>query len=102
MGKKEFDFYQDVKVTTWVRQSFSVEAETKEEALKMVEKFKTEDIATSDESYLMYDSEWMTETWEEIPVEENGGCATIELYDAENRKMIGHNATIEGYGKNYN
>ena len=101
MAKQEFEFYQDVKVTTWVRQSFSVEAESKEEALKMVEKFKTEDIATSDESHLVYDSEWMTETWEEIPVEENGGCATIELYD-ENGEKIGDNATLEGYGKNYN
>ena len=44
MGKKEFEFYQDVKVTVWARQKFSVEAESKEEALKMVEEFKIKDI----------------------------------------------------------
>ena len=42
MDKKEFEFYQDVKVTVWARQKFTIEAESKEEALKMVEKFKKE------------------------------------------------------------
>ena len=92
MEKKEFNFYQDVKITTWVRQQFTVEAESKEEALKMVEKFKTEDIGSSDESHLVWNTEWQTEAWDEMTVEENGGCATIELYDAENREMIGDNA----------
>lgn len=92
MGKKEFEFYQDVKVTVWARQKFSVEAESKEEALKMVEEFKIKDIGTSDDSHLIWDTEWMTETWEDIPVEENGGCATIELYDGETKKLIGDNA----------
>ena len=92
MGKKEFEFYQDVKVTVWARQKFSVEAESKEEALKMVEEFKMKDIGTSDDSHLIWDTEWMTETWEDIPVEENGGCATIELYDGETKKLIGDNA----------
>ena len=92
MGKKEFEFYQDVKVTVWARQKFTIEAESKEEALKEVEKFKTEDIGSSDDSHLIWDTEWMTETWEDIPVEENGGCATIELYDADTKEMLGDNA----------
>ena len=92
MGKKEFEFYQDVKVTVWARQKFTIEAESKEEAMKMVEKFKSEDIGTSDDSHLIWDTEWMTETWEDIPVEENGGCATIELYGADTKVMIGDNA----------
>lgn len=92
MGKKEFEFYQDVKVTVWVRQKFTIEAESKEEALKEVEKFEKEDIGTSDDSHLIWDTEWMTETWETIPVEENGGYSTVELYDAETKEMIGDNA----------
>ena len=96
MGNKEFEFYQDVKVTVWARQKFTIEAESKEEALKMVEKFKKEDIGTSGDSHLIWDTEWMTETWEDIPVEENGGCATIELYDAQTKEMIGDNALSEG------
>lgn len=89
---KEFRFYQDVKVKTWVRQSFSVEAESKEEALKMVERFKTEDIGSSDEQNLIYDTEWITEAWEEMSVEDNGGFSTIELYDNEFREFLGGNA----------
>lgn len=95
MDKKEFEFYQDVKVTVWARQKFTIEAESKEEALNMVEKFKKEDIGTSGDSHLIWDTEWMTETWEDIPVEENGGCATIELYDAQTKEMIGDNALSE-------
>lgn len=91
MGKKSFEFYQDIKVTCWVRQKFSVESESKEEALKAVEKYKTNDISTSDESHLIWDTEWLTETWEEILVEDNDYCATIELYDAESKEMIGDN-----------
>ena len=68
MGNKEFEFYQDVKVTVWARQKFTIEAESKEEALKMVEKFKKEDIGASGDSHLIWDTEWMTETWEDIPV----------------------------------
>ena len=38
---EKFRFKQDVKVTVWVRQSFMIEAENKEDALKDVERFKT-------------------------------------------------------------
>lgn len=92
MDKKEFEFYQDVKVTVWVRQTFTIEAESKEKALEMVEKFKKEDIGASDDGHLISDTEWLMDTWEDIPVVENGGCATIELYDAETKEMIGDNA----------
>lgn len=95
MEKKSFEFYQDVKVTVWARQRFTIEAESKEEALKEVEKFKTEDIGTSEESHLIWDTEWMTETWEDIPVEDNGGGATIELYDVETKVKLGDNSMKE-------
>lgn len=92
--KREFDFYQDVKVTVWARQKFTIEAESKEEALNMVESYKTKDIGASDDSCLIWDTEWMTETWEDISPEENGGCATIELYDAETKEKLGDNSRI--------
>ena len=95
MAKKEFEFYQDVKIATWVRRQFTIEAESKEEALKMVERFKTEDIGSSDESHRIWNTEWQIEAWDEITVEKNGGCATIELYDAEDRELIGDNAFPE-------
>lgn len=69
----EFNFYLDQKVTTWMRTYFTVEAETKDEAMK---------IAIRD-----YESLCETETWEEIPdvrelitLEDNGGSSTEEIY----------------------
>ena len=40
---KKFKFFQDFKVKVWQRYTFYVEAETKEEALKEVSKFNTEE-----------------------------------------------------------
>ena len=41
MSKEKFDFYLDRKVTIWVREQHSIEAESKEEAKKeMIEAFK--------------------------------------------------------------
>lgn len=85
---EEFEFYQDVKVTVWCRQHFSVEAESKEEALKLVEKYKTEDVSDHED---IIDNEWLFDTWEAMSVEENGGDSTIELYDRESNEMIGSN-----------
>lgn len=85
---KEFEFYQDVKVTIWQRQYISVMAESKEEALKMVEKYKTHDASV----YLSpINTEYLYDTEELMLPEENGGFATIELYDNENNEMIGCN-----------
>ena len=84
---EKFRFKQDVKVTVWVRQSFMIEAENKEDALKDVERFKTMD-ATSE----IYDVELETlwETQELMYPKDNGGSCTIELYD-EHDNLIGQN-----------
>lgn len=85
---KEFEFYQDVKCTIWQRQYISVKAESKEEALKMVEKFKTKDAS----AYMMTTySEFLYETEELVLPEENDGYHTIELYDNETNEMLGCN-----------
>lgn len=76
-----FDFYQDVKVTIWARQKFSIEAESYEEALKQVEKYKTEDASANANGGPDCDIEWLYDTWEPLTPEENGGEPTIELYD---------------------
>lgn len=91
MEKQEFEFYQDVKVSTWVRQRFTIEAESKEEALKMVEQFKTEDIDMTEHSHLIWDIEWMTDAYENMSVEDNHGGSTIELYDRQTKELIGCN-----------
>lgn len=41
---KEFEFYQDIKVTVWERQHFSVEAESYEQALKIAKEYQRKDV----------------------------------------------------------
>lgn len=85
---EKFRFKQDVKITVWVRQSFEIEAESKEDALKKVERFKTEDV-TDEINDVECETLW--ETQELMYPKDNGGSWTIELYD-EHNNLIGQNA----------
>ena len=85
---EKFRFKQDVKITVWVRQSFEIEAENKEDALKNVERFKTEDV-TSEIGDVELETLWDTE--ELMFPEENDNQCTIELYD-DHDNLIGKNA----------
>ena len=85
---EKFRFKQDVKVIVWVRQSFTIEADNKEDALKEVERFKTEDVTGE-----IDDVDWRTlwDTQKLMSPEDNDGMCTIELYD-EHNNLIGQNA----------
>lgn len=85
---EKFRFKQDVKVTVWVRQSFTIEAESKEDALKKAERFKTEDV-TGEIDDVECETLWDTE--ELMLPEENDNQCTIELYD-DHDNLIGQNA----------
>lgn len=84
----EYDFYQDIKVEIWQRLHFTIKADTKEEALEEVEKYKRRDVS---EDFIV-DSEYLFETESMLSPEENGGDATIELYDKTTRRCLGTNA----------
>ena len=84
---EKFRFKQDVKVIVWVRQSFTIEAENKEEALEKVEQFKTVDVTSEIDNV---ECETLWDTQELMWPEENGGMCTIELYD-EHDNLIGKN-----------
>lgn len=91
MEKQEFNFYQDVKVTMWVRSYFSIEAYSKEEALNKVKEFYYEDINDTDSSHLVGDYEWLHDTAVNMEVKDNDGFATIEVYDMNTHECIGCN-----------
>lgn len=84
----EYSFYQDVKVEIWQRQYFTIKADTKEEALEEVEKYKRRDVS---EDFIVENSEYLFETECMLSPEENGGYATIQLYDSKTNEMIGCN-----------
>lgn len=83
---KEFDFFLDEKVTTWMRTRFSIKAETREDAIE---------VAVRDLNKLY------VETWEEVPdvkelmtVEENNGVSTKEIYlDGYQPQRVWENGT---------
>lgn len=85
---EKFRFKQDVKVTVWVRQSFTIEAENKEDALKKVERFKTVDVTSE---ILDVELKTLRDTEELMLPEENDNQCTIELYD-DHDNLIGKNA----------
>ena len=78
--KNSFDFYQDVKVTIWQRQHFSIEADTVEEAREIAKQYKDSDVSFALDAEVD-EVEWLYDTEEHITPEENGGCATIEVYE---------------------
>ena len=80
MEKKEFEFYQDVKVTVWQRQHFRIEAESAEEAREIAKQYANQDISFLEEVEVE-EIEWLYDTEEHIIPEENGGCSTIEVYE---------------------
>lgn len=84
----EYSFYQDVKVEIWLRQYFTINADTKEEALDEVEKYKRRDVA---EDSIVEEAEYLFETGYMLSPEENGGDATIELYDEATGSCLGTN-----------
>ena len=73
---KEFDFYLDQKHTIWYRNTFTIEADTLEEA-----KTKVIELCNTDTGNLPSD-DWdlLHETVEALSVGDNGGEATEELY----------------------
>ena len=86
--------YLDQKVTVWKRISFNCN----EDELKQLEKDVLKHLKegkTTDEICGMYfdiiEHETIYDTGEEISVEENGGCSTMELYN-DDGELIFENA----------
>lgn len=76
---KTFDFFLDQKVTTWMRTDFSIEAEDLNEAVKIAkEKFHRGDLD---------EIGWqeIDDTKEVLLPSENGGEATAEIYNMNER-----------------
>lgn len=83
---EEYDFYADEKKTIWYRVNFSIRAQSEEEAMHLAKQmFDRDDYGGSD-----YEWEQLTDTVEDMSVEENG-MATRELYSSPERMMIKNN-----------
>lgn len=95
---KTFGFYQDRKVTIWSRDYFSVEAETREDAIKRIEELnliKTDVFNIIADDVYPTDSEMLYDTEEMISVEDNLGNQTAEIWEdngGKNDVLLYHNA----------
>jgi hypothetical protein len=72
---KKYKFYIDTKVTMWTRSHREISANSEEEAIQYAKGIFKDDDGTG-ESLI----EDLTDTMEFISIEDNGGCATEELY----------------------
>ena len=90
MQTQTFNFYLDRKVTIWVREQHSIEAESEEEAKKeMIEAFKDNFCSESfDEQEWLYDTETMLEPGD------NGGESTAELFFEDTDELLTTNIDL--------
>jgi hypothetical protein len=75
---KEFEFYVDKKITTWLREKHSVKAKTQKEAIDIMTKSFKKDLCNSSDTF--YAQERMYDTDEYMSVLDNNGQSTAELY----------------------
>ena len=66
---KTFKIKKETKCTVWHREFINIEAETEEEAIKIV----------TEEDYEAWDSGYMYETSTDVDVSDNDGFSTIEV-----------------------
>lgn len=86
---KEFKFYQDQKVTVWERTYFNVKAEIYEEALQKIESLKNNSVLDNEKfGNGNLHIELLSDTVQEMSVEDNQGWATIETYDEEGELLF--------------
>ena len=88
---EQFYFNVERKITSWVRESHSITAESKEEAIKqMVAEFKKDELGDT-ETYVGQEHLFDCETY--MDIEDNDGNPTAELYfdgtfDCRDREFI--------------
>lgn len=87
-----FDYYLDTKQTVWRRTHFSVEAETFGEATDKMLLLIEEDDIYNDAHFV--ENEILYDTFEDMGVDENGGCSTKELFSSGD-EMIWENTNNE-------
>jgi hypothetical protein len=82
--KEQYDFYLDRKVTIWVREQHSIEAESEEAAKKeMIERFKDNLCSESFDS-----QEWLYDTETFMEPGDNGGESTAELFFEDTNELL--------------
>lgn len=87
---QQFDFYLDRKVTCWMREHHTIEAESHEEAIeKMKGNFMDNGCSES-----FYEQEFCYGSEEFMVPDDNDGQSTMELYDWLTDELLIDNSEI--------
>lgn len=90
-----FNFYQDRKVTSWERDTFSVEADNYRAAVNIIQSWQGQDISVvSDERVEIEECRSLWEASENILPEENDGKATLIVYDDYDAVVMSNGVTL--------
>lgn len=81
-----FEYYQDVKCTVWERKFFDVKASSQEEADEIAKQCTVGNVqGQNDERVLaLEEDQTIYDTMDLVPLEENHGSPTIEVYRKDN------------------
>jgi len=81
--------YVDFKVTIWERVHFDdADIEKVSEKIKNGIVTSSEDMFTEFEDRVAHDSEFLLETAEQMPIEENDNQSTVELFNSEGETIL--------------
>lgn len=83
----QFEFYVDKKVTSWYRETHYINADTLEEAQKMMIKNFNE--GNTDETFDSQDE--IPDTWDVMTTKDNGDNPTMELWCEETMRVLTDN-----------
>lgn len=84
----KFKFYQDLKIVTWNRVDFEVEAETKEEAIEKMRELDLDMVdvcSIIDDSINVTNSDIIWDCQELMHTSKNDGYPTIEVYEYDEK-----------------
>jgi phosphoenolpyruvate-protein kinase (PTS system EI component) len=92
---QKFKFYQDAKCTIWQRAHFTVTAGSYEDAVKKMTVLKDEEISENEHEGIEFlESEMLFETAEHLPIEENQGHSTLEIFHEKNGFVAGNGKPV--------
>lgn len=96
---KEFNFYQDQKVSLWNRFFFKVKAENYNKAVEIVKGIQNEDIfcVENDNTIQFSHSKRLDDTEEQLSLKDNNGNPTLELFN-EQGEYIADNTNADPNG----
>lgn len=84
----KFTFFRDTKCTIWQRETFIIEANSKQEATEQAKSFIKDNPI---EDPMLQNCIFIEETADAMTPAENGGAATLEIFDKETNTCIATN-----------